>query len=179
MLQQYLGINIYMTLIKVGASRRYWGTFTRVSQVADVMSRKTFKQVTKILHFEGEENTNPNSRTRKFQLVLDTLNNVAGGIPMDEHFSIDEQIIAYKGKKSSLRQYNPKKPKEWGFKSFVLSGRSGFIHKIEFYGQPVQELEINGVGKSGQVFCALQKEYQTKWTTNYISTTGSFHQLHR
>ena len=26
-----------MTLIKLGASRRFWGTFTRVPQVADVM----------------------------------------------------------------------------------------------------------------------------------------------
>ena len=37
MLEQFLGIHIYMTLIKLGSSRRYWGTFTRVPQVADVM----------------------------------------------------------------------------------------------------------------------------------------------
>ena len=74
---------------------------------------------------------------------------------MDEHLSIDEQIIAYKGKKTSFRQHKPKKPKRWGFKIFVSSGRSGLNHKIDFYGQPVEELEINGVGKSGQVVLRL------------------------
>ena len=118
MLQQYIGIHIYMTLIELGASRRYWETLTGVPQVGDVMSPKTFEQVTKISHFEGEENTSPNSRRRKFQLALDTFNNVAGGIPMHKHLSNDEQIIVNKGKKSSLCQNNPKKPKKWGFKKF-------------------------------------------------------------
>ena len=117
MLKQYLGIHFYMTLIKLGASRRFWETLTGVPQVADVMRPKTFEQVTKISHFEGEENTSPNSRTWKFQLALDTFNNVAGGIPMHKHLSNDEQIIVNKGKKSSLCQNNPKKPKKWGFKT--------------------------------------------------------------
>ena len=43
-LQQYLGIHICMTLIKRGASRRYWGRHTRVNQVADTMSKKQFEK---------------------------------------------------------------------------------------------------------------------------------------
>ncbi len=79
---------------------------------------------------------------------------------MEEHLSVDEQIIAYKGKKSALRQYNPKKPKKWGWKIFVLSGRSGLIHGIEFYGQdvdvPPEGLQVN---KPGQVVLRLASKF--------------------
>jgi hypothetical protein len=46
--------------------------------------------------------------------------------------SIDEQVVPFKGK-SRLRQYNPKKPKKWGYKVFVLSGINGLIHNFEVY----------------------------------------------
>ena len=94
------------------------------------MSCKLFEQITKFLHFEDQK-ADSKSRTRKFQRVLNMINEIAGALAVGcEHLSIDEQVIAYEGKKSSLRQYNPKKPKKWGFKIFVLSGRSGLIHKM-------------------------------------------------
>ena len=47
--------------------------------------------------------------------------------------SIDEQIIPKKTKRSRLRQYNPKKPKKWGFKMFVRAGRSGMMCDFFLY----------------------------------------------
>ena len=126
-----------MTLIKLRASRRYWETHSRASQIADTMTRDTFEGITRSLHFE--ESDAEHTRTSKFQPI------------------VDEQIVAYKGKKSSLRQYNLRKPKKWGFKIFVLSGRSGVIHKIEFYGSVVDNDNTHKVGKSGMVVVRLAK----------------------
>ncbi|KAI0218376.1 hypothetical protein LSAT2_029914, partial [Lamellibrachia satsuma] len=46
--------------------------------------------------------------------------------------SIDEQVVPFKGK-SILKTYNPKKPKKWGYKIFVLSGVDDLIHSLEIY----------------------------------------------
>lgn len=47
--------------------------------------------------------------------------------------AVDEQIIPTKAR-SSLKQYNPKKPHKWGYKVFVLSG--GFSYNFDFYSGP-------------------------------------------
>ncbi|MPC56634.1 PiggyBac transposable element-derived protein 3 [Portunus trituberculatus] len=49
-----------------------------------------------------------------------------------EKLSIDEQIVPYKGT-SSIRTYNPKKPKKWGYKIFVLSGIDGLVYNFKIY----------------------------------------------
>ncbi|KAK3893237.1 hypothetical protein Pcinc_002923 [Petrolisthes cinctipes] len=49
-----------------------------------------------------------------------------------EKLSIDEQIVPFKGC-SRLRTYNPKKPKKWGYKIFVLSGIDGLVYNFKIY----------------------------------------------
>lgn len=53
-------------------------------------------------------------------------------IPKEEHLSVDEQIIPTKSR-TSLKQYNPKKPHKWGYKVFVLSGVSGFCYDFDIF----------------------------------------------
>ena len=36
-------------------------------------------------------------------------------------------------RKSIIRQYNPKKPKKWGFKNLVRAGASGIMYNFYFY----------------------------------------------
>lgn len=47
-----------------------------------------------------------------------------------EKLSVDEQIVPFKGR-SSMRTYNPKKPKKWGYKIFVLSGIDGLVYNFK------------------------------------------------
>ncbi|XP_066978982.1 uncharacterized protein [Macrobrachium rosenbergii] len=49
-----------------------------------------------------------------------------------EKLSIDEQIVPFKGT-SSTKTYNPKKPKKWGYKIFVLSGTNGLVYNFKIY----------------------------------------------
>ncbi|KAL0149530.1 hypothetical protein M9458_055057, partial [Cirrhinus mrigala] len=46
---------------------------------------------------------------------------------------LDEMTIAFKGK-STLKQYNPKKPDKYGYKVFVLSeANSGYVLQLSMY----------------------------------------------
>ena len=47
---------------------------------------------------------------------------------------MDEQIMPSKTKRSKMRQYNPKKPREWGFQNLVRAGASGFMYDFYIYG---------------------------------------------
>ena len=52
-------------------------------------------------------------------------------------FSIDEQVVAFKGK-PTLKIYNPAKPKKWGYKIYVLPGAYGIIYNMAFYTGSIQ-----------------------------------------
>ncbi|KAG5869521.1 hypothetical protein JTB14_015732 [Gonioctena quinquepunctata] len=53
--------------------------------------------------------------------------------PLLEEFSaVDEQIIPTKCR-NQLKQYNPAKPHEWGYKNQVLSGASGFSYDFDIF----------------------------------------------
>ena len=69
---------------------------------------------------------------QKLRPVIDSINERLRLVPIEECLAVDEQIIPFKGK-SSLKQYNPKKPHKWGYKVFVLSGVSGFSYKYEIF----------------------------------------------
>ena len=66
-------------------------------------------------------------------IILKALKINCRKIEQEEFQSIDEQIVPAKTKFSGIRQYNPKKPKKWGFKNFVRAGGSGFMHDFFFH----------------------------------------------
>ena len=58
--------------------------------------------------------------------------------------SIDEQIIPAKTSHSGIRQYNPKKPKKWGFKNFVRAGESGIMYDSFLYSGSSSKIKCTG-----------------------------------
>lgn len=48
------------------------------------------------------------------------------------YLCVDEQIVPYKGK-FSLKMYNPKKPKKWGFKIFLPCDQYGLVYDFDVY----------------------------------------------
>ena len=74
-IEKYIGITIFMTLVKTGSVRRCWTSGTRINQVADTMTRGKFENNTTSPHLEDGKN---NGRTKKFQPIVDCFNEVAG-----------------------------------------------------------------------------------------------------
>ncbi|KAF2895191.1 hypothetical protein ILUMI_10983, partial [Ignelater luminosus] len=52
-------------------------------------------------------------------------------VPREEYL-VDEQIISTKAR-TQLKQYNPEKPHNWGYKNFVLSGMPGFSYDFNIF----------------------------------------------
>ena len=136
-IERFLGIHILMGIVKLPAFPMYWKTETRYSKVADVMSAKRYIDLRKYLHVVDnttkEHPENRNDKLFKIRPVLEAIQENCSKIEQEPVQSIDEQIIPAKTRRSGIRQYNPKKPKKWGFKMFVRAGQSGFMYKFFLY----------------------------------------------
>lgn len=113
--EQFTGVCLYMSLIRMASTRSYWSTEFRVRQIADVLTLNGFEEIKRFLHFadNSAEVSTDRDRLAKFRPLLDMLRSRFGTVPMEENLSIDEQIVPFKGR-SGLKQYNPMKPHKWG-----------------------------------------------------------------
>ncbi|GBP85380.1 PiggyBac transposable element-derived protein 3 [Eumeta japonica] len=106
-------------------------------KVSTIMSCNRFEEIKRFIHFndnltqipKGQPGYNP---LHKIQPLLELLRQRILTVPKEQYMAVDEQIIPTKSR-SSMRQYNPKKPHKWGYKNFVLSGSSGFSFDFEIY----------------------------------------------
>ena len=131
-IQQFIGIQMKMSLVHMPNYELYWANETRYEPVASVMSSKRYKKIRQFLH--ANDNTHKDdSRLYKAQPILIAIRNNCQKIELEHDSSIDEQIIPAKTKYSGIRQYNPQKPVKWGFKNFVLAGKSGFMYDFFIY----------------------------------------------
>ena len=134
-LMVFIGIVLYMGVNTLPSIEDYWGTYTRVAQVADSMSSKRFRLIRSLLHFNNNENL-PGSSDRffKIRLLFASLTKQFLQVKETPTQSIDEVMVSYKGTRAgNLRQYIQTKPDKWGFKLFCRASIDGFIHDILMY----------------------------------------------
>ena len=132
----FMGIYFYMGLVKMPAVGSYWDNELRFSHVADNMSRNRFYKIQALLHFVDNnlvtDEPKNNNRIWKLRPWIDSLRGNFNSVSNDEHQSIDEIMVAFKGR-SILKQYVPKTPKKWGFKLWARCSSSGFLHDFAVY----------------------------------------------
>ena len=101
----------------------------------------------------------------------------------EEFQAVNEQIISCKTKRSKIRQHNPKKPKQWGFKNLVCAGSSDMMYDFEIYcGRDNTDPELQGLLKHSAVVAKLTKHlYSQPWHKlyfdNWFTTLEIFHYL--
>ena len=152
--RKFTSATLFMSLYGLSCSRRFWAVGSRQAVVADCMSGNEFDQIKSKLHFVDNSSRAENCPGFKLMSLVKHFNKVCGQLPKEEMFSIDEQILPTKTKKSRLRQYNPRKPKKWGFKIFMITDPSGLVYKIEFY-MGKQDSTQKYLGASGDVVMRL------------------------
>ena len=113
-MKKYLGILMMMSVIKAPYYRFYWETNTRYETITSQMNRDHFETIKRFLHFNGnlkDKKRDEETRDRLFKIrpIFDKLRQNCLAVDPEEHNSIDEQIIPFKGL-SFLRRYMPKKP---------------------------------------------------------------------
>jgi hypothetical protein len=137
LIQKYFGVIIISSLLSPSNIRDMWDPLIGNDLIKQTMSLNLFEQIRSILHFnDNDKNLAPNDPKRdklfKVRPIINHLCQKFLSIPMEQSLSIDEQICATKVK-HHLRQYNPRKPKKWGYKLFVLCDTEGYAYKFEIY----------------------------------------------
>ncbi|XP_031333889.1 piggyBac transposable element-derived protein 3-like [Photinus pyralis] len=174
-IQNFIGILLWMSLIRQPTSRRYWSPKTRIPQVADVMPVNRFEQIKRYIHFS--DNSNNAKGIDKIQPVITQIRNACLKIPLEENLSCDEQVISFKGR-SRYKTYNPKKPHKWGYKMWVLSGISGISYNFELFsgkGDNTHTANEPDLGAASNVVIRMSKivphnEHYKLYYDNYFSS---------
>jgi hypothetical protein len=106
--EQLLGMYFKMGLVEMPAMRMYWEKETWYAPITEVMSRNRFQLLVSLLHFVDNEAVSEESkkdRIWKVRPFLDMFRAQCLKITPEEHQSIDEMMIPYKGKFGQIRQY--------------------------------------------------------------------------
>jgi len=137
----YCGFLILMGINHLPEIRDYRSTNPQLHYVpiADRISRDRFKEVTRYLHFV-DNNTLPSrrepgfSRLQKVQPVLSAIKERCLAVYKPHcQVAIDEAMIPFKGR-SSMKQYQPKKPVKRGFKVWCLADAlNGYFCDFDVY----------------------------------------------
>lgn len=171
-LKAFIGIFIYMGICTLPSIADYWAQDTRVIQVAGIMTRTRFQRIRSHLHFHDNNSVSPDERDRfiKIRPLLAHIRKKCEELEQENEVSVDECMVGYKGKMAgNLRQYLPDKPSHrWGFKIFVLAGKSGITYSfIPYQGESTfdeedltaEEFDL-GVGASAVIALAKRLHNQ-------------------
>ncbi|XP_063372172.1 piggyBac transposable element-derived protein 2-like [Cydia amplana] len=132
--RDFLAIKIMMGIVVMPSYLDYWSKQFRYAPIADLMSLKRYQQIRRYLHF-ADINFENSDRYYKVRPVVEKIKKNCLAEETERSFSIDEQMIPYKGTKAGKRrQYMKDKPNKWGFKNYVRAGPSGMIYDFILYG---------------------------------------------
>jgi hypothetical protein len=158
-IEQFIGIALYMSIFRLPNCRSYWSPEFRVDKIASVMTNNKFEELKRFIHFNDNTLPDNSDKLKKVRPLIDLLVRQFRSVTMEENLSIDEQMVPFKGR-SSIKQYNPKKPHKWGYKIYVLSGISGFAYDFEIYSGKQDNIllpEEVDCGASGNVVVRLSR----------------------
>lgn len=99
-LKGFISIELWMGVVKLPTYSDYWSYLMGYEKVNTIMSLKKYQKILKSIHFNNNEEYNPNERFYKVQLLLDIIRRNCLKQEQGKQFSVDEMIIPYKGKKA-------------------------------------------------------------------------------
>ncbi len=161
-MEQFVGLHILMTIVRMPSYRMYWHTTTRYDPIATVMGRKRFDHLRTYIHMN--DNTNVKQKGEpgydplfKVRPVLEKVRANCLKVEPEENHSIDEQMIPFKGK-IGMKQYIKNKPQKWGIKVFTRAGVTGLVYDFEVYTGKGTVTNERGLGVAGEVVLRLVSE---------------------
>ncbi|XP_023159252.1 uncharacterized protein LOC101452231, partial [Ceratitis capitata] len=144
-IQRYIGTLLYLSVIKLPQLKIAWSQNLKLTAITNSLSRNKFEKIKQCLHFNDnskqpkKEDSNYD-KLYKTRPLLDIVRENFNDLPQEEHQSVDEEIIAFKGflnflvkGRSTYKQYNPAKPNKWGLKMFTRAGTSGLVYAFTLY----------------------------------------------
>ena len=151
----YLGICLIMGINNLPRLAMYWSSdpFIGNTGIQNVVTKNRFEELSQYLHFSnsatepqrGEDNYD---RLYKVRPVLSkVLENIQKAYEPSKNLSVDEGMIAFKGR-LSFRQYMPAKPTKYGIKVWMAAdSQNGYVSNFSVYlGKEADVPRLNGLG---------------------------------
>ena len=135
-LEQFFGVSLYMSLIKLPRTRFYWQGDVEIKAVTETMSMRRWEKIKRFLHIAdnqkaAEKGTEGYDRIYKVRPFVDLLNARFNKIPLyTSSYCVDEQMVPYSGTRGP-RMYVKRKPNPWGFKVWALANSEGVVYNID------------------------------------------------
>jgi len=164
----FLAVSMLMAHVKKHKMREYWSCdeFIETPIFSKLISRDRYWQLWTYLHFNDNEVDNSN-RLHKIKPIVKQLKTKFKEVFRPyQNVCIDESLMLYKGR-LKFKQYNPRKRKRFGIKSFVLCDcKTGFIldFLIYFGKQP----KGDSSGATGTIVMKLMADYFDKGHILYV-----------
>lgn len=161
-IEQFLGIYIFMNVIKMSFYCMFWVDDTRFVLVFETMVRNRFENFRSNFRIFDNDlmrlRDNPlHDKLFKIRLFINSIQINLKKKYVEKFCAIDEIIIPFKGR-TVLKQYNKNKPFKWGIKMFAIASKSGFVHNFEIYVRKgTLPITQSSLGISGDiVMCLLE-----------------------
>lgn len=103
-----------MSIVKLPRARMYWSSYIWFHKIADVMTLQRFEIIKRNLHCNDNQTRPADCKDKLYKIrpIVQMITSKGSSTIPAEKLSIDEQIVPFK-RTSSIRTYNPKKPKKW------------------------------------------------------------------
>ncbi|XP_055852309.1 piggyBac transposable element-derived protein 3-like isoform X2 [Episyrphus balteatus] len=127
-MEQFIGIMIFMSIVRLPVSRNYWNSTIGQPQIYESMTCNRFETIKQHLHFNDNTNFIPygnpgHDKLFKVRPLLDGIRQQLLLVPKEEFLKIEEQIIPT----------NNVRPNKLGYKNQVLCGVSGFSYDFDIF----------------------------------------------
>ena len=186
--QAFLGLHLILSVVPMPSHKLAWtkNCFFRHPSFGEIMTRERFEKLLKYMHVhDARQNpargTPGHDRLCLVRSVIDTVNNgCIGNYLPNKQVSVDEAMIAYKGR-LSFKQYLPAKPTKFGVKVWVRADPSnGYVNEFDIYtGKSSQEPAEGSLGE--RVVKKLRQRLYGKnhhvYMDNYFSSPKLFADL--
>ena len=160
-LEQFFGVSLYMSLIKLPRTRFYWQGDVEIKAVTETMSMRRWEKIKRFLHIAdnqkaAEKGTEGYDRIYKVRPFVDLLNARFNKIPLyTSSYCVDEQMVPYSGTRGP-RMYVKRKPNPWGFKVWALANSEGVVYNIDIAtGKTPQQEGHPDIGSIGNLVLKL------------------------
>ena len=128
----FLDMQVLVGIRQILQYDTYWSQELRYLLLSDAMPLKRYEQLRLFFHVVDNDAL-PDKETGKLANIrpmIEAIRNQCVEVEPEEYHSVEEQIIPNQTKPSKVPQYNPKKPRKWGFQNLVRAGASGFMYNL-------------------------------------------------
>ena len=179
-LKKFLGLIIWMSLVKKGKIANYWSTNTLYKNEVEpsIISRNRFQELLRYIHFVDKLTIDPTDGREKIQALVDLLqSNFQEFYTPEESIVIDESLIPWRGR-LIFRQYIPCNAHKYGIKSFKRCTGQGYCWSLQMH---AGKTGTGGkeVGQTQRICEELTRKLRNEGRTLYIDNFYTSYPLAR